>query len=101
MTYGSQLPDSVFRQLPLLQCVHSETGQQLPWWGERGPDESSLYPTRTVSLIDRHIRMFLPSVIIPSVPSAPINSLVMSNPAADLRDRLLVLMTLPDGRTMV
>ena len=43
----------------------------------------------------------LPSVIIPSVPSAPMKSFVVSNPAEDFRDRLRVLTTSPDGRTTV
>lgn len=42
----------------------------------------------------------LPSVTIPNVPS-PINSLVKSNPVADLRDLRLVLMISPEGRTTV
>ena len=42
-----------------------------------------------------------PSVTIPSVPSAPMKSLVVSNPADDLRARLRVLMTFPFGRTTV
>ena len=42
-----------------------------------------------------------PSVIIPSVPSAPMNSFVVSNPADDLRDRRRVLITSPDGSTTV
>ncbi len=45
--------------------------------------------------------MDLPSVTIPNVPSAPINNLVVSNPAADFLARLRVLMTLPLGRTTV
>lgn len=44
---------------------------------------------------------FLPSVTIPRVPSAPMKSFVVSNPAEDLRARLRVLMTSPDGRTTV
>jgi hypothetical protein len=43
----------------------------------------------------------LPSVTIPRVPSAPINSFVVSNPAADFRALLRVLITSPDGRTAV
>lgn len=43
----------------------------------------------------------LPSVIIPKVPSAPINNLVVSNPAEDLRARLRVLITSPEGSTTV
>lgn len=43
----------------------------------------------------------LPSVTIPSVPSAPMKSLVVSKPAEDLRARRRVLITLPDGRTTV
>jgi hypothetical protein len=43
----------------------------------------------------------LPSVTIPSVPSAPIKSLVVSKPAEDLRARWRVLITFPDGRTTV
>jgi len=43
----------------------------------------------------------LPSVTIPNVPSAPTNSLVKSNPAADLRDLRLVLITSPEGKTTV
>ena len=42
-----------------------------------------------------------PSVTIPKVPSAPINSLVVSKPAADFLARLRVLMTWPFGRTTV
>lgn len=40
-------------------------------------------------------------MIIPSVPSAPTKSFVVSNPAEDLRDRRRVLITSPDGRTTV
>lgn len=43
----------------------------------------------------------LPSVTMPRVPSAPMNSFVVSNPADDLRDLRRVLMTSPDGRTTV
>jgi hypothetical protein len=43
----------------------------------------------------------IPSVTIPSVPSAPINSFVVSKPAEDLRERRRVLMTSPEGRTTV
>jgi hypothetical protein len=43
----------------------------------------------------------LPSVTMPSVPSAPIKSLVVSKPAEDLRARRRVLITLPEGRTTV
>ena len=42
-----------------------------------------------------------PSVMIPSVPSAPIKSLVVSNPADDFLARRLVLITSPLGRTTV
>jgi hypothetical protein len=38
---------------------------------------------------------------MPRVPSAPMNSLVVSNPADDLRDRRLVFITSPEGRTTV
>ena len=41
------------------------------------------------------------SVMMPRVPSAPMNSLVVSNPADDLRDRRLVFITSPEGRTTV
>jgi len=41
------------------------------------------------------------SVTMPRVPSAPINSFVVSNPADDLRDRRLVFITSPEGRTTV
>ena len=40
-----------------------------------------------------------PSVTMPNVPSAPMNILVRSNPADDLRALRRVLMTLPFGRT--
>ena len=39
--------------------------------------------------------------MILKVPSAPMHSLVRSNPAADLRDLHLVLMISPEGRTTV
>lgn len=42
-----------------------------------------------------------PSVTMPSVPSAPMNILVRSNPADDLRALRRVLMTLPFGSTTV
>ena len=42
-----------------------------------------------------------PSVTIPSVPSAPMNNLVVSKPADDLRARRRVLITFPFGRTTV
>lgn len=45
--------------------------------------------------------MFVPSVMIPSVPSAPMKILVMSIPADDFRARRRVLMTLPLGSTTV
>ena len=38
---------------------------------------------------------------MPKVPSAPMKSLVVSNPTADLRALLRVLMTFPEGRTTV
>ena len=40
-------------------------------------------------------------MIIPSVPSAPMKSFVVSNPAEDFRERLRVLTTSPDGSTTV
>ena len=46
-------------------------------------------------------RRMVTSVTMPSVPSAPTNSFVVSNPADDLRERRLVLITSPDGRTTV
>lgn len=42
-----------------------------------------------------------PSVTIPRVPSAPMKSFVVSNPADDFRARRRVLMTSPDGSTTV
>ena len=42
-----------------------------------------------------------PSVTIPSVPSAPMNSLVASNPADDFLALLRVFMTSPFGSTAV
>jgi hypothetical protein len=47
------------------------------------------------------VRRMVTSVMMPSVPSAPMNSFVVSNPADDLRERRLVLITSPDGRTTV
>jgi hypothetical protein len=44
---------------------------------------------------------YLPLVIIPRVPSAPMNNFVVSNPAEDFRDLLRVLITSPDGSTTV
>lgn len=41
------------------------------------------------------------SVTIPRVPSAPMNSFVISGPAADLRALERVLITSPEGRTTV
>lgn len=49
----------------------------------------------------KRYRIHPPSVTIPNVPSAPINNLVVSNPAADFLARLRVLITLPLGRTTV
>lgn len=46
-------------------------------------------------------RMAVPSVTMPSVPSAPMNSLVVSKPAADFLALLRVLMASPFGRTTV
>ena len=46
-------------------------------------------------------RRIVTSVTMPRVPSAPMNSFVVSNPADDLRERRLVLMTSPDGSTTV
>lgn len=43
----------------------------------------------------------LPSVMMPSVPSAPMNSFVVSNPADDFLALLRVFMTSPLGRTTV
>jgi hypothetical protein len=40
-------------------------------------------------------------VTIPSVPSAPMNNFVKSNPAEDLCARERVLITSPEGRTTV
>ena len=51
--------------------------------------------------MERAISKKAPSVIIPRVPSAPINNLVASNPADDLRDLRRVLMTSPEGKTTV
>ncbi len=42
-----------------------------------------------------------PSVTTPNVPSAPMNNFVVSNPAEDFLDRLLVFMTSPEGNTTV
>lgn len=39
--------------------------------------------------------------MIPSVPSAPMNSLSVSNPAEHFRERRRVLMTSPEGKTIV
>lgn len=44
---------------------------------------------------------YRPSVTIPSVPSAPMKSLVVSNPADDFLALCLVLMTSPLGSTTV
>lgn len=58
----------------------------------------------TVLWLEYHPKYWLtesPSVIIPSVPSAPMKSLVVSKPAEDFRARRRVLITLPDGRTTV
>lgn len=41
------------------------------------------------------------SVTMPSVPSAPTKSFVTSQPADDLRERRLVLITSPEGKTIV
>ena len=46
-------------------------------------------------------RRMVTSVMMPRVPSAPMNNFVVSNPADDLRDRRLVFMTSPEGRTTV
>ena len=46
-------------------------------------------------------RRMVTSVTMPRVPSAPTNSLVVSNPADDLRARRLVFITSPEGRTTV
>jgi hypothetical protein len=46
-------------------------------------------------------RRMVTSVTMPRVPSAPMKSLVVSNPADDLRDRRLVFITSPEGRTTV
>ena len=46
-------------------------------------------------------RRMVTSVTMPSVPSAPMNNFVVSNPADDLRERRRVLITSPDGRTTV
>jgi hypothetical protein len=42
-----------------------------------------------------------PSVTIPSVPSLPMNILVISKPTDDFRERRLVLITFPEGNTTV
>lgn len=49
----------------------------------------------------RSLRILLPSVTTPKVPSAPIKSLVVSKPAADFLARLRVLMISPLGSTTV
>src|ERR1700761_5130328 len=46
-------------------------------------------------------RRIVTSVMMPSMPSTPINSFVVSNPADDLRERRVVLITSPDGRMIV
>lgn len=51
--------------------------------------------------LNRKIVYNTPSVTIPNVPSAPMKSFVVSKPAEDFRERLLVLMTSPDGSTTV
>lgn len=43
----------------------------------------------------------IPSVMIPRVPSAPMKSLVVSNPAEDFLDLRRVFMTSPEGNTTV
>lgn len=53
------------------------------------------------STANEHSTAFVPSVTIPKVPSAPINNLVVSNPAEDLRALCRVLITSPDGSTTV
>jgi hypothetical protein len=45
--------------------------------------------------------IYSPSVTIPSVPSAPMKSFVVSNPVDDFLALCLVLMTLPEGSTAV
>ena len=50
---------------------------------------------------NRDYGTYLPSVIIPKVPSAPMNNFVTSKPAEDFLARCRVLMTSPEGRTTV
>lgn len=53
-----------------------------------------------VQLLPRN-SSFIPSVTMPSVPSAPIKRWVPSKPAEHFRARRRVLMTSPDGKTTV
>ena len=49
----------------------------------------------------QELKILAPSVTIPSVPSAPMNNLVRSNPAEHFRARCRVFITSPEGRTAV
>src|SRR5882762_3225128 len=65
-------------------------------WGQPYSDWTNSYVISALTTIQN-----VPSVIMPSVPSAPINSLVVSNPADDFLDLRRVLITSPEGRTTV
>jgi hypothetical protein len=67
------------------------------------PTASSTPPNPTTAHLvgNNGASLSVASVTIPSVPSAPMKSLVISGPAADLRARERVLMISPEGRTTV
>jgi len=67
---------------------------------ERGESDSG-YIRNLVSRVKKNHGESIPSVMIPRVPSAPMNSLVTSKPADDFLDLWRVLIISPLGRTTV
>lgn len=60
-----------------------------------------LNPTTAHLVGSNGANLSVASVTIPNVPSAPMNNLVVSNPALDFRARWRVLITSPEGSTTV
>jgi len=84
-----------------LLSARQEIGQRRQLLEAMELTEGLLHNTFIKVLIAACEGLILPSVTIPSVPSAPMNSLVRSKPADDFLALCLVLMTSPEGRTTV
>jgi hypothetical protein len=80
-----------------------EEGMRKTYISVAAPTASSTPPNPTTAhrVGNNGANLSVASVTIPKVPSAPIKSLVISGPAADLRALERVLMISPEGRTTV